>query len=83
MLTDILLGVIHIPYGPCDVNEYLVVRQFFGSRIVVGNKKISLCMRISAQQGIGPNKIPYMPLCTYDEMFNKVKFYHIDVVHAE
>lgn len=41
-------------------------------------------MRISAQQGLGPNKIPFMPLCTYDEMFDKVKFYQdIDVIHAE
>lgn len=38
MLTDILLGVIRLPYGT-DVHEYLVVRQFFCSITVITNKK--------------------------------------------
>jgi len=26
-------------------------------------------MRLSAQQGLGPNQLPFMQLCNYDELF--------------
>ena len=68
--NDELLGVFRLPVNMTgDIQEYLVVRRFYCRRLNVDYRKMSLCMRISAQQGLGPNQLPFMPLCNYDELF--------------
>lgn len=71
MLNDELLGVFRLPVNTSgDIHEYLVVRRFYCRRLDVFHRKMSICMRISAQQGVGPNQIPFMHICNCNELFD-------------